>query len=59
MSFSFLLILLFIVFSRGIYIGRSRERCNEAWHYVIQLAVRFCNNFFLNQTSIFVISSFV
>ena len=42
----FLHILLFVVFSRSLFIGRSRERCNEKWHYVIQLVFTFFNVFF-------------
>ena len=45
-KFLFLLILLFVVFSCSLFEERSRERCNEEWHYVIQWVVRFCNDFF-------------
>ena len=39
MHILFLLILLFVSFSPIPFNGRSRERCHEAWHYVIQLVV--------------------
>ena len=45
MKILFLVILLLVFFSRSLLNGRSLERCNEAWHSVIQLVVGFCNNF--------------
>ena len=51
--FLFLLILLFVFFPRTLSNGRSFERCNDAWYYVIQLVIPLCNNFFLIHISIF------
>ena len=44
MKFLFLLIL-FVFSSRSLHNERSRDHCNEAWHYVIQLVFRLCNDF--------------
>ena len=46
-KFLFLLILLFVVFSRSLFSGRFRELCDEAWHYLFQIVVRFCHFFLL------------
>ena len=45
-KFLFLPNFLFVFPSRGLFNGSSRWRCNEAWHYVIQLVVRLCNDCF-------------
>ena len=43
----FLLILLFVlILCRSLFNVRSRLRCNEAWHYVVQLVDRLCNDCF-------------
>ena len=39
------LVLLNLFFFRNLFIGRSCEPCNEAWHYVIQLVVWMYNDF--------------
>ena len=44
MKFLFVLILFFFCFlSLSLFNVRSSWRCNEAWHYVIQLVDKFCN----------------
>ena len=42
----FLLLLLFVILSRSLFNVRSCGRCNDAWHYVIRLEDRLCNDFF-------------
>ena len=44
-NFCFWLFCCLLIFSRSLFNGRSRECFNEAWYYLIQLVVRFCNNF--------------
>ena len=43
----FLFLLFFLVsLSRSLFKIRSHWRCNKAWHYVIQLVDRLCNDCF-------------
>ena len=51
------LVALFIFSSRSLIKGKSLERSNEAWHYVIQL-VWVCNDFFKLKHLFLLISSF-
>ena len=46
MKFLFVLILLFVFLSLSLFDIRSRWRCNESWHYVIQLVDRLCYDCF-------------
>ena len=46
MKFFLFAYFLFVFSSRILVYGRPLERCNEAWRYVIQLIVRFCNDIF-------------
>ena len=45
-KFLFLLIVLVVFLSRSLFKVRSHRRCNKAWHYVIQLVDRLCNECF-------------
>ena len=38
-------LILVLVFSLSLFIGRSCERFNEPWYFAIQLVVRFGNDF--------------
>ena len=57
--FVFLLFCCLSCFSRSLIKDRSRERSNEAWHYVIQLLIWVCSDFFKLKILFLIISSFV
>ena len=44
--------------SRSTFNDRSHERCNEAWHYVIQLVVWVSNDFFELKHVFYIISPY-
>ena len=55
----FLFLLIFCLFSFSFFFnGSSRELCNEAWNYVIQLVVWLCDEFLKLKHLFLIISSF-